>query len=259
MPKSILLRVIIIFHHKTYPTNPFNIKNQELPLSPYLRAMLSEIKAIVLKDLRMEWRQRHALGSVFLYVIASIFVAYMGFRQIVDVTTWNALFWIIVLFAAFNAAARSFGTETNGRRLYLFTLARPESVIIGKMIYNAILLLVMVFASFVFYAMMIGSGPLENADSWSMVAALALGAVGLAFVLTLVAALASQTDNNLGLMAILGLPVILPLLLILLRFSKNAIDGIAWSVNSLYALQLSAILALSLGLSYILFPYLWRE
>lgn len=221
--------------------------------------MWSEIKAIVRKDLRMEWRQRHALGSIFLYVIASIFVAYMGFRQIVDVGTWNALFWIIVLFAAFNAAARSFSTETSGRRLYLFTLARPEAVILGKMAYNAILLLTMVFASFFFFTVMMGSGVLEEADWVAVALALSLGAIGLAFVLTLIAALASQTDNNLGLMAVLGLPVILPFLLILIRFSKNAIDGIAWSVNSTYALQLSAILALSLALSYILFPYLWRE
>ncbi len=221
--------------------------------------MLQEIKAIISKDLRMEWRQKHALGSIFLYVIASIFVAYMGFKQIVDVATWNALFWIIVLFAAFNAAARSFSVESSGRRLYLFTLARPESVILGKMLYNAFLLLVMVFASFAVYALMLGTGPLENADWLSVATALALGAVGLAFTLTLVSALAAQTDNNLGLMAVLGLPVILPMLLILIRFSKNAIDGIAWSQNGSYAWQLLAISVMSLGLSYILFPYLWRE
>src|SRR5690554_3648744 len=221
--------------------------------------MLQAIKAIIAKDLRMEWRQRHALGSIFLYVISSIFVAYMGFKQIVDVPTWNALFWIIVLFAAFNAAARSFSVETAGRRLYLFTLARPESVIIGKMLYNAFLLLVMVFASFAAYALMLGTSPLESASWGSLILALILGAVGLGFTLTLISALASQTDNNLGLMAVLGLPVILPMLLILIRFSKNAIDGIAWSQNGTYAWQLLAISGMSLVLSYILFPYLWRE
>ena len=221
--------------------------------------MFSEVKAIIAKDLRMEWRQKHALGSIFLYVIASIFVAYMGFRQIVDVPTYNALFWIIVLFAAFNAASRSFAVETGGRRLYLFTLARPESVIIGKMLYNGFLLLIMVFASFVIYAVMLGTQPLERFDLTSMIVALALGATGLAFVLTLISALAAQTDNNLGLMAVLGLPVILPMLLILIRFSKNAMDGIAWSQNAVYAWQLLAISVLSLALSYILFPYLWRE
>lgn len=221
--------------------------------------MRSEIIAILSKDLRMEWRQPHALGSIFLYVISSIFVAYLGFRQVVDVPTWNALFWIIVLFAAFNASSRSFATETSGRKLYLFTLARPEAVILGKMIYNAILLTAMVLASFVVFGAMLGTASLANVDPLAMLTALLLGAIGLAFVLTLISALAAQTDNALGLMAILGLPVILPFLLILLRFSKNAIDGIAWSVNGTYALQLLAILALSLGLSYILFPYLWRE
>lgn len=221
--------------------------------------MWKEIKAVFLKDLRMEWRQKHAIGSVFLYVMASVFVAYLGFRQIVDVPTWNALFWIIVLFSAFNAAARSFGSENAGRRLYLFTLARPEAVVIGKMAYNALLLLVMVLASFAAYALTIGTGPLAEADPAALLLALILGAVGLGLILTLVAALASHTDNNLGLMAILGLPVILPFLLVLIRFSKNAIDGLPWSVNGVYALQLGAISLLAVGLSYILFPYLWRE
>jgi heme exporter protein B len=60
-------------------------------------------------------------------------------------------------------------------------------------------------------------------------------------------------------MAILGLPVILPLLLLLMRFSKNAIDGIAWTANANYAWQLGALALLAAALSYILFPYLWRE
>ncbi len=221
--------------------------------------MWKEVKAIFLKDLRMEWRQRHAIGGVFLYVVASVFVAYMGFRQIVDVPTWNALFWIISLFAAFNAAARSFGAESSGRRLYLFTMARPEAVVLGKMMYNVLVLTVMVLGSFAVYSITLGTAPLVNADWPSLLVALLLGATGLALILTLIAALASHTDNNLGLMAILGLPAILPFLLVLMRFSKNAIDGISWSVNSTYALQLLAIALLSLALSYILFPYLWRE
>jgi heme exporter protein B len=177
----------------------------------------------------------------------------------VDVPTWKALFWIIVLFAAFNAAARSFGNENSGRRLYLFTLARPEAVVLGKIIYNVFVLLVMVFASFGVYSLTLGSGPLEDADPLSLAIALAIGGAGLAMILTLVAALASQTDNNLGLMAVLGLPVILPFLLVLMRFSKNSLDGLPWSVNGVYALQLGAISLLALALSYILFPYLWRE
>jgi heme exporter protein B len=221
--------------------------------------LLKEIQAIVMKDIRSEWRQPHVLGSIFLYVVASIFVAYMGFRQIFDVATWNTLFWIIALFAAFNATSRSFSTETAGLRIYLFTLARPESIILGKMIYNALLLIFMVLGSVLVYIALLGSQPLESVHWASFLLALIIGAIGIANVLTLISALAAQSGNNPGLMAVLGLPVILPLLLILIRFSKNAIDGIAWSVNGTYAWQLLAISAVAPALSYILFPYLWRE
>ncbi len=221
--------------------------------------MWSEVWAILGKDLRMEWRQRHAIGSVFLYVAAAVFVAYLGFRQMADIASWNALFWIIVLFSAFNAAARSFSTEVAGRRLYLYTLARPEAVIIAKFIYNAFVLLVMVLASFIVYTLTLGSFALEEAHLPTLCAVWILGSIGLSAVLTLVSALAAQSDQNIGLMAILGLPVILPFLLLLMRFSKNALDGIAWSVNSTYAWQLLSVSLLSLALSYILFPYLWRE
>jgi heme exporter protein B len=221
--------------------------------------MWNELWAIIAKDVRQEWRQRHAIGGVFIYIVSSVFVAYIGFNRIVTVFVWNALFWIIVLFAAFNAAARSFATEDKGRKLYLYTLARPEAVIIGKMLYNALLLLVMVYAGFFVYLLLLGSAPLEGSDPLAVFTGLTLGAIGLAFILTLIAGLASETDNNLGMMAILGLPVILPFLMVLIRFSKNAIDGIAWSINGQYAWQLVAIIALALGLSYVLFPYLWRE
>ena len=98
--------------------------------------MWNEVKAIVSKDLRMEWRQPHALGSVFLYVVASIFVAYMGFKQIVNVATWNALFWIIILFASVNAVTKSFVQENSQRQLYYYQLAHPIAIILSKIITN---------------------------------------------------------------------------------------------------------------------------
>jgi heme exporter protein B len=45
----------------------------------------------------------------------------------------------------------------------------------------------------------------------------------------------------------------------IIRFSKNAMDGIDWSVNYKFAIILIALNVLTVTLSYILFPYLWRE
>jgi heme exporter protein B len=78
-------------------------------------------------------------------------------------------------------------------------------------------------------------------------------------VLTLVAAIASRSNGNLTLMAVLGFPVIIPLLLTLIRFSKNAIDGIDFSLNLPYALGVVAINVIVIALAWILFPFLWKE
>lgn len=221
--------------------------------------MFKEFYQLLLKDIRMELRQRYAIGSVFLYVLSTIFVAYLSFHKIVAVPVWNALFWIIVLFASFNAMARSFAGEAGGRHLYLYTLARPEAVIFSKMVYNLLLMGTMVLVSLGVYVAFLGDAALANINWIGFILTMLSGSAGLAAVLTMIAAIASQTSNNPGLMAILGLPVVIPLLLVLLRLSKNMIDGIAWSVNAPYAVQLTAIIGLVLGLSYILFPYLWRE
>jgi heme exporter protein B len=100
---------------------------------------------------------------------------------------------------------------------------------------------------------------IENADLGQWLTAVFLGGTGFALNLTLISGIAGKTKQNVGMMAILGFPVILPFLVTLLKFSKNALDGLAWSVNLRYLLVLIAVDIIVAFLSYLLFPYLWRE
>lgn len=72
------------------------------------------------------------LTGVLIYVVSTGFICYMSFRQIIDIPTWNALFWIIMVFAAINAVARSFMQESKGLQLYYYTLLHPASVILSR-------------------------------------------------------------------------------------------------------------------------------
>ena len=92
-------------------------------------------------EFRHEFRQKNALAGTFIYVVSTVFICYMTFKKVVDVPTWNALFWIILLFAAVNAVARSFLQESPAVRLYYYTLANPVHVVFAKMIYNCLLLI----------------------------------------------------------------------------------------------------------------------
>ena len=60
-------------------------------------------------------------------------------------------------------------------------------------------------------------------------------------------------------MAVLGLPVLLPLFITILRQTRNSLDGIDFSINCKYLIIIFAIDLIVIALAYILFPYLWRD
>ena len=221
--------------------------------------MVGNIISLIKKEFILEWRQRYAINGIILYLASTVFICYMSFGLkggIITPITWNALFWIIILFTAVNAVAKSFLQESLGRSLYYFSLVKPEGFIISKIIYYAGLLLTMSILGFVFYAFVMGN-PVQDKPMYLLV--LLLGSIGLSSTLTLTSAIASKASNSSSLMAVLSFPIIIPLLLVLIKASKNAMDGLDRSIYTDQLLTLGAIITLIMGLSYLLFPYLWRS
>ncbi len=242
---------------------------------------MSELRAIVhlfQKDLLLELRQKYAVSGILLYVASSVFVVFyavgarvgqstqlsMGVgpmkKTVTDVpataSVWAALFWIIVLFAAVNAIAKSFVAEHGNRRLYYFTLASPTAFITAKMLYSAALLGVLSVLSFAVYGVVMAN-PIQETGLFYL--ALWLGSVGLAFAFTFVSAIAAKADNSATLMAVLGFPVVLPILLCLVRLSKYALHlnmDRGYTSDLLILLCIDVLLAAS---AVVLFPYLWKE
>jgi len=221
--------------------------------------LFKEIKALVAKEFLLEWRQRYALSGLVLYVVSTVFICYLSFnlkRGVLNPITWNTLFWIILLFTAINGISNGFNQERAGRFYFYYTLASPESIIVSKIIYHAILMLGISFTALGFYIMVMGN-PVQ--DLGLFMATVALGALGFSSTLTMIAAIASKAQNSGTLMAVLGFPVMLPMLLMLIKTSKNALDGIARSASYQELLTILAINMIVLACSYILFPYLWRS
>ncbi|MBW6489629.1 MAG: heme exporter protein CcmB [Lentimicrobium sp.] len=218
---------------------------------------MKEISELIRKDFLLELRQKYAINGILLYVFSTIFVVQLCFGRVIDDQTWVALFWIILLFAAFNAVSKSFIQESSSRRLYYFMLASPFSVIISKIVYNSFLMLVLGVMSLGLYTVFMGFPAFNLA---LFLPAFALGSMGLASALTMVSAIASRSGNNAALMAILGFPVVLPLLLVLVKSSQEALKG---NVETMQILSLLASVFLIdvviFVLAVILFPYLWRD
>jgi heme exporter protein B len=221
--------------------------------------MLKEIAVLIQKEITLEWRQKYALNGILLYVVSAVFITYLslGAKQgNISVPTWNALYWIIILFSAVNAVAKSFVQEHQGRQIYYYMIASPEAIIISKIIYNTLLTLVLALLGYLVFSLILGN-PVQDQGMFFL--NLILGAVGFSACLTMVSGIASKASNNATLMAILSFPVIIPILLMAIRVSKNAIDGLDWSVSLDKIVTLLAINAIIAVTAYILFPYLWRS
>lgn len=213
------------------------------------------VKSLIRKDMVLEWRSKYAINGIVLYVVSTVFVCYQAFKS-VDPTTWNALFWIILLFASINAINKSFVQESHGRQLYYYTIASAQAVILSKILYNMLIMLLLSSIAYLVYSV-IFHNPLG--DPLLYLAAVALGAIGFAAVFTMVAAISSKAGNNSTLMAILSFPIIIPLLLVLIKLSKNAMDGLERSASYDELVVLGAINIITVAISLLLFPYLWRD
>ncbi len=217
---------------------------------------LSEVRAFIRKDLVLEWRQRATIGGVILYLVSTVFVAYLAFDGLADLRTWNALFWLILLFAAINAIQKSFLQEKESQHLYYYTLISARGVINAKIFYNALLMTGLGLAGLFVFMMFMGN-PIASFSLFLV--NMILGTIAFATVLTLIAAIASRSRNNFTLMAILGLPLVLPLLLVLIRLSNLALEGASFITAFPDLLILLSLICITLVLSNLLFPYIWKE
>ncbi|MET3113992.1 heme exporter protein B [Pedobacter sp. CG_S7] len=217
--------------------------------------LFKQVQHLIKKELLLEWRSKYALNGVLLYVVSTIFVCFLSLVSVVPIT-WNALFWIIMLFASINAVSKSFLQESKGRQLYIYTIASPIALIISKTIYNVMLMMVLTIIALCFYMLVFDYVP---EDLGLYIVATLLGSLSFSTIFTMVSAISSKAGNGGMLMAILSFPVIIPVLIVLIKLTKNAIDGLDRSV-SLDEIGLLLVINVLVGaVSLLLFPYLWRD
>ncbi len=217
---------------------------------------MSQLFEVIKKDLKIEFRQKSSINGMLLYVITTVFIAYMVFQIIEDLSTWIALFWIIMVFAATNASTNLFKYESNRQYLYYYGLIPARLIMLSKLSVNSLIITTVTLINYLFFTILVGN-PIENYGLFLLV--LLLGALGMASVFTLISGIASKTNNNSALTALLGFPVLLPLILTGTKASMLCGLGFGWEECGLYIGVLALINLIVLALSLVLFPYLWRS
>ena len=220
-----------------------------------MKIHLKSILTLLKKDMLLEFRQQYTFFGILLYIASTTFVIYLTMGQ-PDDEVWNGLFWITLLFICINTVARSFLQEGRGRMLYFYTIASPIHFIFSKLIYNSLLMCFMSGLSLLLFTLLLGN-PLEH--SLLFFGLSCLGGISLSLVFSFLAALASKAQQPSAIMAILGFPLIIPQLMLLMKIANIAFadvvqNGLPELVGLLCGFHIMIIV-----LSYILFPFLWKE
>lgn len=217
---------------------------------------MNRIKALFYKEFLSEYRNRSSLFGLILYAIAMVYICYLAFIEYIDPHAWVALFWILLFFASITSISKSFLSESAGVQLMNYSLFNPSEVILIKTTYNFLLLSLLAIINLFIYSLLLGN-PLGNLPMF--LCGCLLGIASLSSILTLMSAISAKAGGSSTLMAVLSLPLLVPVLIAVIKLSKLALDDIAWSAGMNYIMVLAALPIISLGMAYILFPYLWRE
>jgi heme exporter protein B len=215
-----------------------------------------KIISLFKKDVLLEFRQQHTFYGILLYIAATIFVLYLSIEN-PDLNVWNGLFWVIQLFICVNAVAKSFLQENKGRMLYFYSISSPTQFIIAKILYNILIMSIMSMLSLFLFSVFLGN-PVAQMPKFVGIAL--LGGISISLVFTVMSAIAAKAQQNAALIAILGFPVILPLLMLLMRLSKTAFNEVFkdGAITELVGL-IVGLDGLIIALAIILFPYLWKD
>lgn len=221
--------------------------------------MISGIKILLYKEFVLELRRKSVISGIALYMLSLIFICYLTFslrHNQINEATWSALFWLTILFSVVNTVAKSFIGEKKGISIYYYTIASPQVIIISKIIYNIILCFVLSLAGYILFHLFIDN-PIQ--DQGLFLLTLVLTSIGFSGALTLISGIASRANNSNILMAVLSFPIVISILLMAIRITKNVLDGIDRTASHDELLNLVAINGILITLAILLFPYIWRS
>ncbi len=247
-------------------------------------SLWAEALAILRKDVRSELRTRAAVFTVLLFAVVTLVLLAVtvpslainssaagsglagtggeaaGAPRIIFRTSpqtaaflLSSLLWIILFFSAMAGLPRVFLKEEEMRTAPALRLsARPMAVFLGKLAFNILLMSVVAFVVTPLFLVLLTPRIAEPA---SFFANLLTGLIGMAASATILGAIVARTGGKTYLMVPLAFPILLPLLVLAVNGSANAILGTRGNL----LLPLVSYLTAMITLSVLLFEAVWRD
>ena len=216
--------------------------------------LIRQAKILFLKEIKTEWRNRYAINGILVQLVSAVFIANLCFQSLKPMT-WNALFWVIVLFSSVNAIARSFIQERDGRLLYFHSLVNPLAVLYSKMLFNTLLSITITLLALLLFSLFLDK---PTWDLWRYSALIVLFSIGLGVLFTSISAIASKTKAGGIIMPLLSFPLIIPMIVVAVAGGVMVVvgDHTNFLQNASILLQIDVMIIV---LASVMFKFLWQN
>lgn len=210
------------------------------------------------KDIKSELRTRYGLNALVMFAVITLTAVSFAVGQFfASARILASLFWIIVFFSAMSGLAQVFIKEEETRTVNLLKLvASHESIFLGKLFFNLILLFILEMIIIPLFLILMS---VQISNFSLFICIVILGTIGLVCATTIIAAIVSKARVKGALFAVLSFPILLPLLITVIQGTNLAFDGSEFSqgLNELKFL-ISYCMVMGVG-SFLLFDFVWHE
>lgn len=222
----------------------------------------TQLATLVGKDLRTELRTREVLTTTLVFPLVLLLVFRFAF-EVGDQVSLRAaapgVIWASALLASVLALTRSFAAEREDDRILGLLLAPVDrgTIFLAKLLANLLFLFLVeaiTLAAFgVFFAVDLAPAlPV-------LVPVVALGTVGISAVGTVFSAMAVSTRARESLLPLLLFPVLTPILLAVLEYTRTGLAGAGGSVEGKWLGTLIAFDVVFVTAGWLLFEHVVEE
>jgi heme exporter protein B len=208
------------------------------------------------KDFRVEFRSRFALNiSVAFAATVTVAVSLTAGGVPFTAMVQSILLWMVLFFSAMNGLSHIFVREEDqGTSLFLRMTMHPDSIFLSKFIFNQIFMLIIaaiVAPLFLFFLQVTVYHTLH------FICTMAAGAMSIAAVTTILAAMVARAGGKGSLFTIISFPVLLPVLWIAISSTTASLNVSDPAGGSLvFLLAFSGFISV---ISFLLFRFVWIE
>lgn len=217
------------------------------------------VTAIIQKDLQAEFRSRELVATMVLFSLMSVLVFSFALEldRVAERQAVSGVLWVTIVFASLLGLNRSMAMENDNASMDALLLAPISrvSIFAGKLVSNFVFTLAV---GLLLMPLMTLLYNLNLLSGWLLLVVI-LGILGICVTGTLLSTMSLQSRSPAALLAIVQLPVVLPILLAAVISTNGIIGDLPLTDWVSWIQVLLAINIIYLALSFLMFAYVIEE